>query len=195
MLKFYGIIATIILLPSFIYSQEDSEELPFREVSDYPESFTAETVLTRLIESLGFRFYWATERINEEDLPFKPSENGRSFSETVDHIYGLSNMILHSVLSTPNTAASVELTFEEKRKAVLLNLQQAVDVLNNGKKLEDMKTVFSGNSGSSEFPFWNQINGPISDAIWHCGQLVVLRRAAGNPLPSGPSFFNGKVRD
>jgi hypothetical protein len=44
-----------------------------------------------------------------------------------------------------------------------------------------------------EFPFWNQINGPISDALWHCGQVVMNRRASGNPLQLGVNVFVGKT--
>ena len=43
------------------------------------------------------------------------------------------------------------------------------------------------------FPFWNQINGPISDAIWHSGQVVMNRRASGNPLRKGVNVFLGKT--
>ena len=46
----------------------------------------------------------------------------------------------------------------------------------------------------SEYPFWNQLNGPIADAIWHVGQVVSFRRTAGNSLPKGPSFLTGTVR-
>ena len=55
--------------------------------------------------------------------------------------------------------------------------------------------VFLGNSGTSEFPFWNLINGPIADAIWHTGQVVTLRRASGNPFNSQVSVLQGKLRE
>ena len=194
MRNIYGNLAALLLFPIIVYSQGANEQLPFREISDYPEVYSPESVVTRLIEGLGFRFYWATETIRDEDLLYKPSESGRSFGDTVKHIYSLSNVILNGVLSQPNSGSSEELSFEAKRKAVLLNLQKAIDVIIEGKKLDEMKTVFPSSNGTNEFPFWNQINGPISDAIWHCGQLVVMRRASGNPIPSGPSFFNGKVR-
>ncbi|WP_455168843.1 DinB family protein [Aegicerativicinus sediminis] len=194
MRNIYGNLAVLLLFPIIVHSQGASEQLPFREISDYPEVYSAESVVTRLIEGLGFRFYWATETIRDEDLLYKPSESGRSFGDTVNHIYSLSNVILNGVLSQPNSGSEEELSFEAKRKAVLINLQKAIDVIIEGKKLDEMKTVFPSSNGTNEFPFWNQINGPISDAIWHCGQLVVMRRASGNPIPSGPSFFNGKVR-
>jgi hypothetical protein len=39
------------------------------------------------------------------------------------------------------------------------------------------------------------VGEPISDALWHCGQVVSLRRASGNPFSSKVSVFTGKVRE
>jgi hypothetical protein len=47
----------------------------------------------------------------------------------------------------------------------------------------------------NEFPFWNQLNGPIADALWHCGQVISFRRSSGNPYNSKASVFSGKVRE
>ena len=48
---------------------------------------------------------------------------------------------------------------------------------------------------NTEVPFWNIINGPIADALWHCGQVVMLRRASGNPFNAKVNVFKGKVSD
>jgi len=48
--------------------------------------------------------------------------------------------------------------------------------------------------GETQFPFWNVINGPISDAIWHTGQVVSFRRTSGNPFPKGVNVLTGKKR-
>ncbi|MFT7499284.1 MAG: hypothetical protein ACI8QP_001887, partial [Porticoccaceae bacterium] len=47
----------------------------------------------------------------------------------------------------------------------------------------------------SEYPFWDLINGPIEDAVWHSGQLVSFRRSSGNPMNPKVNFLTGKVRD
>ena len=87
-------------------------------------------------------------------------------------------------------------SFEEKRKATLENLQTAANLLRSGAvKLEDCKIVFQNGDNTSEFPFWNQLNGPIADALWHCGQVVSFRRSSGNPFNSKASVFTGKVRE
>jgi hypothetical protein len=35
------------------------------------------------------------------------------------------------------------------------------------------------------------INGPITDAIYHTGQVVSFRRTSGNPIPKGVNVFLG----
>ena len=39
-----------------------------------------------------------------------------------------------------------------------------------------------------EKPFWHIVNGPISDALTHVGQINSFRRLAGNPTPKANVF-------
>jgi len=68
-------------------------DLPYFQIPDYPESYSAYTVAARVIDGLGFRYYWATEGLTEKDLVYRPSEEARSMLETIDHIQNLG--ILH----------------------------------------------------------------------------------------------------
>jgi len=52
--------------------------------------------------------------------------------------------------------------------------------------------VFKSDNGTSEYPFWNTLNGPISDALWHTGQIVSFRRSSGNPFDSKVGVLVGK---
>ena len=178
-------------------AQDNSEkDLPYYEIPDYPETFTAGTVAARLVDGLGFRYYWATEGLREEDLSYKPSPEGRTTGETIDHIYGLSKVIVNSTLNKPNTRAEEpEMGFDEKRKQTLINIKTAADILRTSDNLTQFNIVFQRDNSTSEFPFWNNLNGPIADALWHCGQVVLLRRASGNPYNSKASVFTGKVRE
>jgi hypothetical protein len=193
-LKSHALMALLLITLTTAFAQDD---LPYYEIPDYPDTYTAENVAARLIDGLGFRYYWATEGLRTEDLAYKPSEEGRTSDETLDHLYGLSNVIVNAVLQKPNSRRETEVfTYEEKRAATLANIKAASDILKSGDiKLEDCLVIFQRDSGTSEFPFWNNINGPISDALWHCGQIVLLRRASGNPWNSKASVFSGKVRD
>ncbi len=173
------------------------DTLPYRQIPDYPPEYTPETVAARLIDGLGFRYYWATEGLRPEDLDFRPSPEARSSFQTLQHIYGLSRMVLNSILGQPNRGGDgEELDFEALRRATLENLKRASDSLKSGQvKLEDCKIVFERGERRSEYPFWNNLNGPIADALWHTGQVVSFRRSSGNPINPKVSVFLGRVRE
>ncbi|MBT8287582.1 MAG: hypothetical protein KJO00_06160 [Bacteroidia bacterium] len=191
----FKLIFPIIALVIMTANAQD-QNLPYYEIPDYPESYNACTVAARMIDGLGFRYYWATEGLTEKDLAYKPSESGRSTDETLDHLYGLSNFIVTTAMKKPVGAREENtMTYAEKRAATLRNFKTAADILRNSTDLSQFKIVISRGENMSEFPFWNNINGPIADAIWHCGQVVVLRRASGNPFNSKVSVFTGTVRN
>lgn len=174
----------------------NGQDLPYRELQGTPQSYTAGSVVSRLIDGLGFRYYWATEGLGDTDLAYKASDGARTTSETLDHILGLSEVILSSAqkrVFEPMDQGS--LTFEQKRAKTLENLKTASEIFLLEEDLSDYQVIFKGEDGNRAFPFWNQVNGPISDAIWHCGQVVSNRRASGNPFNSKASVFTGKLRD
>ncbi len=174
------------------------DTLPYAEIPDYPPQYTAESVVARMIDGVGFRFYWATEGLRSEDLAFRPTKESRTSEETIDHILGLSTVVLNALRNEVNTRSGEEtspLTFDIKRAKTLENLKTASDILKSGKqKLEDSKMVFKNGDKSTEYPFWFEINGPISDALWHIGQVVTFRRSSGNPFNGKASVLTGKVR-
>jgi hypothetical protein len=182
---------------SFNVQNKMEEKLPYHEIPEHEVEYTAGTVVARMIDGLGFRFYWATEGLRVEDLAFKPSEAARTTDETVDHIYGLTKVIYNSAIKEPNgkTAKDEDLTFEEKRKRTLVMLEKAANIFRTATDLKEHTIVFQRGENTSEFPFWNQINGPIEDAVWHCGQVISFRRSSGNPYNSKASVFTGKLRE
>ena len=173
---------------------QDSK-LPYHEIPEAPKEYTAGTVASRMVDGLGFRFYWATEGLRPEDLQYKPNDEARTAKETLRHIYDLTTVILNSALKKPNTGQKVpDMTFAEMRKQTLLNLKKASEIFKKSKDLSEFTIVFQRGENKTEFPFWNQINGPISDALWHTGQIVSFRRSSGNPFPKGVSVLTGKKR-
>ena len=169
-------------------AQENAnDKLPYYEIPEHAETYNAGTVAARMVDGLGFRYYWATEGLRAEDLIYKPGETSRTSSETLDHILGLSNFILNSIADEKSKKEEKELSFEEKRKLTLINFEKASKIL----RVTDDISQFD----NSRFPFWNIINGPIADALWHCGQIVLLRRSSGNPFNSKVSVFAGKLRE
>lgn len=181
-----------LLLSCFQFAQviESDSSVPYRFIPDAGEEYTAGAISARMIDGLGFRFYWATEALSEKELEFRPGANSRSIEETITHIYDLTNIILQSVDN--QTKIIEEDDIFQQRNKTLVNLKKVSDILltSNNEDFKDYKVVFE--NGSS-FPFWNLINGPIADNIWHCGQIAMLRRLAGNPFNPNVSHFNGTV--
>ncbi|MCH2033120.1 MAG: hypothetical protein MK202_06300 [Tenacibaculum sp.] len=185
MKSFLSIIAFL-----FMFNQVNAQDLPYYEIPESTENYSAGAVASRMIDGLGFRFYWASEGLTEKDLQFKPTPESRTSGETIDHILGLSEVILNAAEKKPNGAKQPEMSFAEKRVKILNNLKKASDILKTQTDLTEFKIIF----GDKAYPFWNAINGPIADALWHCGQIVSFRRSSGNPFPKGVSVFTGKVR-
>ncbi len=183
----------ILAIVSFHGFAQSSDDLPYQTIPDYPETYTAGTVLSRMVDGLGFRYYWATESLRPEDLSFKPSEEARTSLETLEHIYGLTNVIVNATQQKPNIRDTASYSYEELRKMTLDNLKTASEILlkSSASDIENYKLVF----GTSKYPFWNNINGPIADALWHVGQVVSFRRSSGNPFNSNVSVFNGRLRE
>lgn len=192
------LICLLAFSPSITLIAQDST-LPYAEIPDAPKKYNACTVAARMVDGLGFRYYWATEGLRPEDLNYKPSESARTAEATLDHIYGLAMVILNSVKELPNIRPMTDMptTYEEKRRRTLLAIKEASDILRNSKprKMKDFKIIFQRGDTKTEFPFWNQLNGPIADAIWHVGQMVSFRRASGNPFNSKVSVLSGKLRN
>jgi len=169
---------------------QTKEQLPYYEIPEYSEEFTAGTISARMVDALGFRFYWATNNLTEQDLKFRATEEGRTAEETIKHIYDLSKIIVNSTLKKPNNRMNEELSYSEMRSKTLVNLKTAADILRESEDISQFNIIF----GDQKIPFWNQVNGPISDAIWHCGQIAIYRRTTGNPINSKVNHFTGKVK-
>lgn len=176
---------------------QTSSELPYAELPDHPKRYTANTVVSRFIDGLGYRYYWATKDLREEDLNYTPSPNARNQFETLVHIYGLSKTMLNAVVKNPNQAInSKELqTYEGLRKATLLNLKQTSEIHTKATEgaIEDFNIVFNRNGTTTTYPFWYMMNGPLADAMYHLGQVVTLRRSSGNPINPKVNVFLGTL--
>lgn len=176
-----------------IQSFSQPKDLPYKKIPAYPKEYNEYTVAARMVDGLGFRYYWATEGLREEDMSYQPAEDVRNIRQTLNHVYGLSRTIVNAPQSKPNTTSEEDLSFEEIRRKTLENIQLASKLLKEGRAdaMEDYKIIFGSEGNTTEYPFWNMINGPIADAIYHTGQVVAFRRAAGNPIPQGVRMLTG----
>ena len=90
-----GILCIIMFASLTAKAQRDS--LPYATFPPAPDHYGAGTVVARLLDGLGFRYYWATEGLRIIDLTFRPNPQARTSKETLEHIYSLSNMIINAV--------------------------------------------------------------------------------------------------
>lgn len=194
MLKFFAILVVCYSITSTLNAQntDTGDTTYYSEIPDYPEVYSAGTVAARMVDGLGFRFYWATNELRTEDLEYRPGNEARSTDETIHHIYVMSIMIANAVQKEEN-APSEGLSFNQKRSAILANLKAVSDILRNSTD-EDLNTYVVKFNNGATLPFWNLINGPIADAIWHCGQIASFRRSSGNPFDANVSLLNGRLR-
>ncbi len=158
---------------------------PFRTIKIYPDRIDATAILVRMLDGLGYRFYWATEGLRPEDYGYRITPEAKSIGETMGHIWALVNwMCIH--LSGEEISPAQD--YETGRVVILENLKRIRDMFNEMES-GDLKKL-----EIDEHPFWHYINGPISDALTHVGQINILRRGAGN-LPTRVNVFSGDEPD
>lgn len=177
-------------------AQEQKMEEKYFEIPPAPETYESGDMLSRTIDGLGYRYYWATKDLTDDDLAYAPSHDSRSAYETLEHMHGLSNFIVSVARQDKITRSPKEdMSWAEMRQKTIDNIYEASQLFRglNAETLSTYNIVFDRGENSSELPLWNLLNGPIADAIYHTGQIVAYRRASGNPLHPGVSVFRGKT--
>ncbi len=154
----------------------------FSSIEEVPEEISTVNVICRMLDGLGFRFYWVTEGMTKEQYYFKPDYEYHGISELVSHIWDLVNW-MHTGL------------FDEEVERPESIIDQRNHILEIIEKLRDrfqnMSPEDLDNVSLNGLPFWNLINGPIADALSHVGEISVLRSLAGYPNKKA-QFFSGK---
>lgn len=184
----------LIFFLSFNFSLM-SQDLPFSSIPEAPQEYNATNSIRRIIQGLGFRYYWATEGLRASDLNYRPSEEAQNTLETLQHIYGLSTTILNAAKNQASLRPAPQPTsnLKELRFATLENLEKTAALFDQytDKELEELNIIFERGGKQSKFPLWNLINGPIADALYHTGQVVSFRRTSRNPIAKGVNVFLG----
>lgn len=196
-MKVTAIVFFTFVMTSLQAQHTMNDNLPYATIPEASDTYTAGTVVARMVDGLGFRYYWATEGLGKKDLEYVPGNDGRSIRQLLTHIYGLSEVVLNSARkqATDRTKPIPEMTFEEIRKATLGQLKEASGLFSKSEDLGEHPIIFKRAGGKSDFPFWNNLNGPLADAIWHAGQIVLLRRSSGNPINPKVNVFLGKLNE
>ncbi len=170
----------------------------FKDISEYPTEINNGNIISRMINGLGYRYYWATEKLKENDLIYRPSKDAYSTKETMVHIFSLSKTVYNTTLSKINERPDIDIPgdYESIRNETLQFLEKASKNFSNlnSEELDQMKIKFNRGGTIKSFPIWNLLNGPIADAIYHTGQIVSFRRTTGNPIDSSVNVFMGSYR-
>ena len=170
----------------------------FKDISEYPTEINNGNIISRMINGLGYRYYWATEKLRENDLRYRPSKDAYSTKETMVHIFTLSKTVYNTTLSKMNKRPDIDIPvdYESIRNETLQFLEKASKNFSNlnSEELNQMKIKFNRGGTIKSFPIWNLLNGPIADAIYHTGQIVTFRRTTGNPIDSSVNVFMGSSR-
>ena len=187
----------LFLILSFNMNAQNNN-LPFFEISSEKNHYTSANIIYRLIEGVGYRYYWASKDLKKKDLDYKPSSSSISSYETLEHIYVLSETIMNSALNKVNNRPTEKTpkSYNELREGTLMNLQKFNDIIlsKNEDDLKRIKIIFNRGGREASFPFWNLLNGQIADMIYHTGQIVSFRRTTGNPIQKGVNVFLGKTK-
>jgi hypothetical protein len=158
----------------------------FNRIPPYPDSISGTTTLVRLLDGLGFRFRWSTEGLSEDDYGFRPAPDCMSIGELVDHVWGLVNWVSQSMgVVGFRRGDDIALT-----RGSVLEMVHALREALSSMSDEDLKEITIRGK-----PFWHIINGPLSDALTHVGQINSFRRLAGNPTPMANVFTGTPPRD
>ena len=76
-------ITRLIFLISFTTM---AQELPFSSIQPPAELYSAGTSISRMIQGLGFRYYWATDGLRDEDLSYRPTSEAKNTMETIQPV-------------------------------------------------------------------------------------------------------------
>lgn len=154
----------------------------FRSITTYPQQQNANGILMRLIDGLGFRFYWATEGLTEDDYSFSPGGGCQSIGELIGHVWGLVNWIHLNVLGEGISDTKPE-DLVGRREQVFQGLY---DIRSHVEAIGQEELFALQIEGR---PLWHMINGPLSDALTHTGQINSFRRLNGNVVPAHRPFL------
>jgi len=165
--------------------------LYFKQITEPPTKIAATTSIARLVDGLGFRYFWATEGLSEKEYYFSPGNGSMTITELNLHIYDLAFVAYKTFGGNPIYIKEKLTSFELTREAILNLYEQLRNLLLSLAATDLEACSFYAKKYEQEFPFWYMLNGPIADALTHVGQLTSWRRLAGNPQTAGVNVFLG----
>lgn len=156
----------------------------FNQIPDVPTDINSTNCIARLIDGLGFRYYWSTTYLTEQDYMFSPSNGSMTIEELNLHIYDLT-FITHKTFGLTSDYKKESFDGFKSVREEILSLYEATSKHLKTLDNDDILNTYSVSPKSlnGDFPFWFVINGHLADCLTHIGQLVSWRRLSGNPQP------------
>jgi len=156
----------------------------FKQIPKAPETISSTNCIARIIDGIGYRYYWATENLTDKEFLFSPGNGSMNMTELNLHIYDLA-FITHKTigLNAPYQKEKIHDLISARKE--ILSLYETCSKHLKSIKNDDILNDYTVNPKSldGEFPFWYLLNGHISDCLTHIGQITSWRRIAGNPQP------------
>jgi hypothetical protein len=140
-------------------------------------------ILKHLLSTIQFRFKYATQQSGEDFGDFEAGSGVLSPKALVNHITHLMSFVRIYVDDR-------DVVFSDIPRLEMLNWEDEISRFD--LELEKLKTKFELPTEDEEL-LKRLIQGPLSDALTHVGQIALLRRLYGNPVER-ISFFQAVIQ-
>jgi len=167
----------------------------YYKIPTSPQNYSGGNIISKILDGLGYRFYWVTEGLRSKDVEFRIVESTRTTLELLLHICdlteGVRKVANQEVLCPPFNFS--ELTYSELREHILQNIEEASRQFKaiSDIEIEGVKLLLEQGGENFDYPLWNVLVGPITDIGYHLGQVALNRRASGNPVNPNINPFLG----
>lgn len=150
------------------YAQKKNEKLPYRKITKYSGEINYGFVMARIIDDLGFNYYWASEGLGKENIVNEYGSTNVLYS-LLENVAQISSVIVSLTLNQPlSDSIYIEKNLNELRRETLFNLKKTSEELYQTKD-------------STNLPLWGVLSIPISDISWYNEQIISYRRKKGFP--------------
>jgi hypothetical protein len=136
----------------------------------YPQN--AAGILARLVDTMGYRLYWALAQLPADLRARDPGENHLTIDGLLGHIRGMLGECSQALVGS----SAPDLPEDD-----IAAIYALADHLARGLSQVENRQLFAVTLDGR--PLWSLINGQLSDILTHIGQINSLRRMFGHPVP------------
>lgn len=165
----------------------------FATLTKPAEPYLPGSLLSILVDGLAYRYYWATQAIRRSDMNFKATADARSIEELMAHILDLSEGVRNTIQGQviQGQLQREKQSYTQVRNRTFENLKLISQFL-LGKQNTELSSVNLALDLGDRMEVYGLeaiLVGPLTDMGYHIGQIVYLRRCAGNPIARGVNPF------